>query len=123
MRILLVLAVVLAVFGYANRDRLAHWAAKDLGRPVRGIVLDARSGEPIAGAVVTSTNTTRSLLFPRTWQDETRTNARGEFTVQGSSEDEYEGSLIEATAEGYEAGSASARFRERMVIPLRPAGG
>jgi len=123
---IVLLALTLALVAFVGRDRSAALAMKDvagsLGRPVSGVVIDAETGLPVAGARVTSSNGTRILVSE--WSDETRTHTHGEFTVRAASDDEADASDIVVTAPGYQDTYATARFGERMMIQLnRRAGG
>ena len=125
---IVLLALTLALAAFVGRDRIAALAMKDvagsLGRPVSGVVIDAETQLPVAGARVTSSNGTGTPILPRQWSDETRTNAHGEFTVRAASDDEADASDIVVTAPGYQDTYATARFGERMMIQLnRRAGG
>jgi hypothetical protein len=101
--ILLTLALALAAF--AGRDQIASLASKDtagmLGHRVSGIAVDAETGLPVAKARVTSSNGSGTFPLTREWTDETRTNARGEFTVRAAPDDESYASSIDVAAPGY----------------------
>ena len=115
-------ACALALFPGWDRvaNLLAQDANADLGRPVHGVVVDAESGLPIAGARITCVNTKRMTFSTRTWTDKARSNASGDFTVQGSADDGDNVSGIEVMAPGYGPSSQPALFGERMTIKLWP---
>jgi len=121
---LVLLTLVFALAAFAGREKIANLASKDaaamLGHPVSGVVIDGPSGRPIAGARVTSDNEGRTPILAEGWTAETRTNARGQFTVRAASDDEADASDIDVTASGYRVSHARARFDEHMTIVLWP---
>ena len=126
---LVLLTLVFALAAFAGRDKIANLASKDaagmLGHPVSGVVIDGPSGQPIAGARVTSVNEGGTPILAQGWTAETSTNALGEFTIRAASDDEADASDIDVTAPGYRVSHGRARFDERMTIllwPISPAG-
>src|SRR5688572_17449528 len=75
---LALVALAFAMAAFVGRDKIVNLASKDaaglLGRPVSGVVVDAESGQPIAGARVTSLNDRREPFITHAWAQETRTN-------------------------------------------------